>query len=543
MHHLRRCLRAALVVLGLVALGAPAAAQAKSAPQTPKLDWQDCDGGFQCVTAAVPLDYSRPNKGTYQVALIRKPATDTAHRLGSLFTNPGGPGASGVDFVRATADSLYANLNTRYDIVGFDPRGTGASQDAIDCKVNPEEHGVYAQPFTTPDNLDAPALVAEKASYARRCRQLNKEVLPYVTTGNVARDLDLLRAAVGDDKLTYLGFSYGTFLGATYASLFPGRLGRVVLDGPVDANEYINEPMDDLSAQTSGFERAIGRFFQACAGDQAACLGFGDGDPWSAFDVLAAQLDTTALPADGYATDPRPVDGDDLRAAAIQLVYAKQYWPYLAQMLAGAAAGDGSAVRFWTDVFYGRNDDGTYGPGTDRYYTIGAVEQRYEWDLRRYLQAGKTSYNSFDHFWFNNGYAEIPYPLLGVRPNGAFYGPFKIPASASTPLVVATTYDPATPYRGARGLVRDLGNARLLTMNGDGHTAYGGNSACIDTAVDAYFMDGTLPDAGTVCQQEVPFAQPTPAAQQKVQSLAPAAVREVAASPHAKPVPALTPAP
>ena len=198
-----------------------------------------------------------------------------------------------------------------YDIVGFDPRGTGASQNAIDCKVNPEEHGVYAQPFTTPDNLDARALVAEKGAYARRCRQLNKDVLPYVTTGNVARDLDLLRAAVGDEKLTYLGFSYGTFLGATYASLFPDRLGRVVLDGPVDANEYINEPMDDLSAQTSGFERAIGRFFQACAGDQATCLGFGDGDPWSAFDVLAAQLDTKALPADGYTPDPRPVDGDD----------------------------------------------------------------------------------------------------------------------------------------------------------------------------------------------------------------------------------------
>jgi pimeloyl-ACP methyl ester carboxylesterase len=518
MHQPRRCLPAALVLLGLVAFAAPAAVQAKPTPKTPARDWRwrDCRGGFQCATAAMPLDYAQPGMAFYKVAVIRKPATDTAHRIGSLFTNPGGPGASGVDFVRATAGSLYANLNKRYDIVGFDPRGTGASQDAIDCKVDPEHDGIYAQPFTTPGNLDVLALVAKNAAYAQRCRELNKDVLPYVTTGNVARDLDRLRAAVGDEKLHYLGFSYGTFLGATYASLFPDRLGRVVLDGPVDATEYINEPLDDLSAQTSGFERAIARFLQACAGDQVNCLGFGGGDPWSAFDVLAAQLDTKPLPADGYTADPRPVDGDDLRAAAIQLVYAKQNWPDIAQMLAGAAAGDGSAIRSWTDVFYGRKANGSYGPDTDRYYAIGAVEQRYGWDPRNYLQASKTSYNAFDHFWFNNGYTDVAYPLLGVRPNGAFYGPFAIPAWASTPLVVATTYDPATPYRGAKGLVRDLGNARLLTMNGDGHTAYGRNSACIDAAVQAYFDAGTLPAAGTVCQQEVPFAQPAPAEVLKV---------------------------
>jgi pimeloyl-ACP methyl ester carboxylesterase len=515
MDQLQRCRKAALVALGLVAFAAPAAAQAKPTAQTPKRGWHDCRDGFQCEMATVPLDYSDPGKGLYKVAVIRKPATDTAHRIGSLFTNPGGPGASGVDFVRATARSLYAKLNERYDIVGFDPRGTGASQDAIDCKVDPEQDGIYAQPFTTPDTLDVLSQVADDAAYAGRCRDLNKDVLPYVTTGNVARDLDRLRAAVGDERLHYLGFSYGTFLGATYASLFPDRLGRIVLDGPVDATEYINHPMDDLSAQTAGFERAIGRFFQACAADQATCLGFGAGDPWSAFDVLAAQLDTHALPAAGYAPDPRPVDGDDLRAAAIQLVYAKRLWPDIAQMLAGAAAGDGTAIRSWADAFYGRKPGGSYGADTDRYYTISAVEQRYVWDPSAYLQASKTSYNTFDHFWFNNGYSEIAYPLLGVRPNGAFYGPFRIPAWASTPLVVATTYDPATPYPGAKGLVRDLGNARLLTMNGDGHTAYGGNSGCVDSAVEAYFDDGTLPAAGTVCQQEVPFAQPSPAAVQK----------------------------
>jgi pimeloyl-ACP methyl ester carboxylesterase len=547
MHHLRRRLGAAIAILGVAAAGLPAAAQAqRQEPSTP-LTWQDCGGGFQCASATVPLDYSSPSRGTYHVALIRKPATDQAHRLGSLFTNPGGPGASGVDFVRATADSLYANLNRVYDIVGFDPRGTGASDNAIDCRVNPETDGVYAQPFITPENLDARQVFQDKAWYARRCRELNGKVLPYVTTGNVARDLDRLRAAVGDSKLNYLGFSYGTFLGATYASLFPNRLGRVVLDGPVDANEYINHPMDDLSAQTAAFERALGRFLQACAHDQAACLGFGGDDPWMAFDDLAGQLDQQKLPADGYPVDPRPVGGDDLRAATIQLVYAKQYWPYIAQMLAAARNGDGTLIRYFTDFFYGRNDDGSYEPGTDRYYAIGAVEQRYVWDPGRYLQAGKTSYNSFDHFWFNNGYAEIPYPLLGVRPNGAYNGPFQIPASANTPLVVATTYDPATPYRGAKALVRDLGNARLLTMNGDGHTAYGGNSACVDSAVEAYLEEGTLPNAGTICRQEVPFVQPQPTGRTQAQTAATGTdkrvIHEVAASRLSKPVPELVSAP
>ncbi len=536
----RRCLRAALLVVALTLLTIPAGAQAKRQAKAaqapvPELSWTDCGGGLQCANASVPLDYSRPNGLTYRVALIRKPATDTANRIGSLFTNPGGPGASGVDFVRATADSLYATLNQRYDIVGFDPRGTGASQAPIDCHADQETEGIYGQPFTTPDNVDFWGLVSQKWGYVQKCKRNNPQILPYVTTGNVARDLDLLRRAVGDDQLNYLGFSYGTFLGATYASLFPGKLGRVVLDGPVDADEYINHPLADLSAQTAGFETALGRFFQACARDQTTCLGFGGDDPWSAFDALADQMDVTSLPAAGYTPDPRPVDGDDLRAAAILVVYNKGNWPFFAQLLASAAAGDGTLVRYVTDLFYGRNDDGTFAPDNDRYFTIGAVEQRYTSNLLRYFRAGKRSWSEHEHFWFNNGYAELPYGLYGVRPNGAFDGPFRIPASANTPLVVATTYDPATPYRGARNLVRDLGNARLLTMNGDGHTAYGGNSPCIDSAVEAYLLAGTLPAAGTRCQQDVPFVQ-EPTAGQRRAPLAPQRNLDELLSVHVKPV-------
>ncbi|HWH95766.1 MAG TPA: alpha/beta hydrolase [Baekduia sp.] len=477
-------------------------------PAVPTLDWQDCDDGFQCASAAVPLDYTRPDKAVYHVALIRKPATNPGKRLGSLFTNPGGPGASGVDFVRATADSLYATLNQQYDIVGFDPRGTGASDAALDCRANQEQQGIYSIPYATPDT-DRNALLAKDKGYVKQCVQLNKPLLPYVTTGNVARDLDLLRQAVGDKKLNYLGFSYGTFLGATYAALFPSRLGRVVLDGPVDADAYINHPTKDLQAQTSAFERELDRFFQACAADQVTCQGFGGTDPHAAFDALVEQANAHPIPADGFTADPRPVTGDDILNATIFNLYAKPYWAqYIAPELAAAAAGDGSGIRSDSDYAFGYDPgSGTFDPGTDRYFLIGAIEQKYSDNLERYFRLGKASYDSFDHFWFNNGYVELNYGLFPIEPNGRYGGPFKIPGGASTPLVVATTYDPATPYRGAKALVKDLGNARLLTMVGDGHTAYGGNSACVDEAVDSYMLGGTLPAAGTVCRQEVPFGE------------------------------------
>jgi pimeloyl-ACP methyl ester carboxylesterase len=519
----------------------------------PKLKWTDCADEFQCATASVPLDYSKPNKGTYQVALIRKPATGPGPRLGSLFTNPGGPGAGGVDFVAGTADSLYANLNQQYDIVGFDPRGTGYSQAALDCQANQETEGIYSIPYATPDT-DPNALLAKDRKYVRQCVQLNKGILPYVTTGNVARDLDLLRQAVGDQKLNYLGFSYGTFLGATYASLFPNKLGRVVLDGPVDADSYINHPSNDLQAQTGAFERALDRFFTACARDQVNCLNFGGEDPHAAFDQLVAQANAHPIQADAYTQDPRPVTGDDILNATIYNLYAKQYWPYIAQDLAAAANGDGSLVRFDSDGAFGNNFDGTFDPGSDRYFLIGAIEQHYTTNLQHFFNRGKASYDTFDHFWFNQGYVELNYSVFagyGIQANGRYAGPFRIPGTANTPLVVATTYDPATPYRGAKALVKDLGNARLITMVGDGHTAYSGhtagaNSVCIDDAVDAYLLNNTLPADGTVCQQDVPFEQPPAAPTAQLKSAAPQTLAAEGATtfrnrtrlgdPHAKPL-------
>ena len=282
----------------------------------------------------------------------------------------------------------------------------------------------------------------------------------------------------------------------------------MVLDGPVNASSYINKPSSDLAAQSAGFERALRRFFQACARDQAACSGFGGDDPAGAFDELVESADSNPIPADGYTVDPRPVDGDDIRWAATGELYLKELWGELGQALAMAQHGDGSLIRELSDLDYERNDDGTYGPGYDTYFTIGATEQRYPRDVDFYLERGEEAWDQFDTAYFNSGYVELNYRLWPARDRDAYAGPFRLRGSRPTPLVIATTYDPATPYRGALRLVRDLGNARLITMRGDGHTAYPGESTCIDTAAESYVVDLELPAKGTVCRQEVQFEAP-----------------------------------
>jgi pimeloyl-ACP methyl ester carboxylesterase len=521
----------ALVVGCLACLALLVAAPAAPA-KAPPVDWKPCAdaAGFDCATYPVPLDYRHGHGRSLHLAVVRLPAT--GRKVGSLFVNFGGPGADAVATLKAIGPGLLGALNDRFDIVGFDPRGTGQSEDAIDCRANQETLGAYRQPFPTPENLDVSAWVAVNKRYVDRCLRLNPRILPYVSTANTARDMDRLRAAVGDRRLTYLGFSYGTFLGATYASLFPGRYRALALDGALDADKYINRPLLSLREQSAGFERADGRFFAACAANQVACDGFGGADPQKAFDELVDRLNAHPQPAS--ANDPRPVDGDDVLAGLFGDLYAKQFWPYIARALAAAEAGDYSPIRAEADAFYGRNSDGTYDPVSDRYFALGALEQRYPHDVNAYIEAGEDSWAMFDHSWLNSGYVELPWGLWPVEPRGVYYGPFHAKPSAPTTLVVGTTYDPATPYRGARRLVSELGNARLLTMRGDGHTAYGGNSSCIDRAVDAYLEHGTLPGKGTVCQQEVPFA-PLPAQTARTPQLPATARSGVLRRPHVKP--------
>ena len=501
-----RRLPSAVALCAALVLTLPAAAPAQ---QT--LDWQPCGGAFQCSTLTVPRDYGEPGGPTFALPVVRKPATGPGERIGSLFVNPGGPGGSGVDFLRAAAP-MFADLNARFDLVSWDPRGVAGSEPAVDCGVvDQETEGGYSQPFATPlDPASEQALVKRVSAWVDGCAARSRAFMAHITTADTARDLDALRSAVGDERLTYLGFSYGTFIGATYTSLFPNRSRAIVLDGALDPDQNVNATTSSLREQSNGFERALDRFFTACAIDQAACGNFGGADPADAFDRLVDRAAANPLPAAG-ATNPRPVDGDDVLAGSTLAMYSKQLWPLLAKALADAQGGDGSAMRELTDAFYGRLPDGTYGPGTDQYFAVSALEASDEGPVETYLRAGRHAWALFPHAWWNSGYGELATPLWPVEPRGVFRGPFRHVGDRPA-LVVGTTFDPATPYAWARRMTAELGDARLVTMRGDGHTAYGGNSACIDAAVNAYLVDLVVPAAGTTCRQEVPFGAPTAAA-------------------------------
>jgi pimeloyl-ACP methyl ester carboxylesterase len=468
----------------------------------PMLDWAACDNGFECARASVPLDYSDPDSIQIQLAMTRLPAGDRSRRIGSLFVNFGGPGLATSELLHAFGRELFSKLVERFDIVGIDQRGTGESDGALDCHVNQEEIGLFSQPFARPGD-DPQELLSRAQSYVDACLGSDLTVLTHASTATLARDMDLLREAVGDPQLAYIGFSYGTFLGATYASLFPTNYRVLVLDGALDADEYINRPSENLRAQTAAAEVALGRLFQACAENQAACAGFGGTDPMGAFEQLVARANETPLPTSFVPA--RTLDGDDLLNVAFNSTYDTRNWSALARALVVAERGDGTLARQLADAAYSRRIDGTYGADWDAFYLLNAAELRHPADAAPFLVVDEATMAAFPHFWWNFGYSEAPLALLPVRSKDAYYGPFKAASDAPPILVIGTTFDSATPYAGAEQLVAQLGNAALLTMDGDGHTAYRRGSPCIDTAVEAYLVDNVIPAPGTRCQQAPPF--------------------------------------
>jgi pimeloyl-ACP methyl ester carboxylesterase len=494
---------AGLVVVGLAA--APPGATAATTRLTTALRWRACGDGLQCATARVPRNYARPTGPVLKLPVVRKPATVPARRIGSLIVDFGGPGDATTESLRAGSFDVFSSLNDRFDIVGFDPRGTGGT-DAIDCKANPERVGPGAQPFPRPATVDRTVLLARDEAYIARCLALNPRILPFVTTANTARDMDRIRRGLGEQRISYFGYSYGTFLGATYETLFPSHVGRFVLDGAVDPEKYLGDPIRSARDQTRAYEVALSRFLHTCASHRGACGSVGATAGVSAragFDGLVDSMNASPLTARGH--DPRPADGDDLLDGATVALTQKQGWPILAQVLSQASHGDGTGVRRLADAAYMRRRNGTYDPFLDRFFAIAAVEGRFPRAIDPYFQISAEDFASFPHFWWNSGYAALASALWPVRPRGAFYGPYSAPRSQPPTLVVGTTFDPATPYADAVSLARQLGNARLLTMQGDGHAAYGQGSRCIDRAVDAYLERGVVPARGTRCRQHVPF--------------------------------------
>jgi pimeloyl-ACP methyl ester carboxylesterase len=466
----------------------------------PRLEWGDCGpdvpAQYECAMAAVPLDHRKPRGRTTEIALIRLPAPDRQNRIGSVFV--GHPFGT-FDFIASSPPGALAGFR-RFDVIGYDGRGAARSGDPVDCDTDRSQW----QPFTSRATVDPKAMVAAAREYGRRCLASDGALLPHLSTAAMARDLDLLRAAVGDAKLTYLGASQGTFIGATYAAMFPGRTRAMVFDAPVDAETWRDRPLDAFRDQAVSTEDVLDRFFAACAAEPAEC-GFGAGDPRRAFERLLRRLDRHPVASPDPA-DPEPVDGDAVRIAANEASYSPSFWAPLATALADAERGDLRALhRAARHGFANGLVNDPVSATTNLWHANLAADSTFPRSVARYLRQGAENRRLFPHI--GSGVLASGYDLMipgrwPVRPAESYRGPFRNSAKNAPVLLIGGTHDPATPYSWAKRLTADLGNARLMTYDSDGHGALNDGDPCLLLPVLRYLTDGTLPPAGTVCHQQ-----------------------------------------
>ncbi|MFJ8229346.1 alpha/beta hydrolase [Streptomyces sp. NPDC094448] len=462
-----------------------------------KLGWSACkapvkaDGMYaekpgarwQCATLKAPLDYTEPDGETLGIALIRSVAKDSRKRIGSLLFNFGGPGGSGVAALPG-GDDIVKKLGGAYDLVSFDPRGVAESSAVVcrDDKAIAASHRVDS----TPDGpAEQRAFMAASAGFGADCARRSGKVLPHVGTANTARDMDLMRQVLGDTKLHYLGFSYGTELGGVYAHLFPEKVGRLAMDGVVD-------PTADLARgtrnQAVGFQRALENYYKS--------RGIGAAEGTARTVQLLKRLDARPIPAG----DRRTLTEHMARTGIIQSLYSEQYWPYLTDALKAAGKGDGSELLALADMYTGRDEKGRYSTQDHAQRAISCADS-----ASRPTAAEVTSRHLADFTAVSPVFG--PYLAWDVAGwcadwpvDGAWEKPPVSAKGAAPILVVGTTGDPATPVEGAKKMADGLGTGVgvLVTSEGENHGSYG-FSKCATRLVDDYLLKGTVPRSGTVC--------------------------------------------
>jgi pimeloyl-ACP methyl ester carboxylesterase len=458
-----------------------------------KLNWRGCGvPDFQCATMKAPLDYARPDGAEIKLAVSRKKATGHGKRLGTLLVNPGGPGGSAIEYLQNYAAIGYpAPVRDRYDMAAIDPRGVARSEP-VTC-LSGKEMDAYTQVDQTPDTRTETTLLERSfKKFAQGCRTRSSAVLPHVSTVETARDMDIFREILGDRKLSYVGASYGTFLGATYAELFPARSGRLVLDGAMDPSLPARELNRD---QTVGFETAFRSFAADCVKQTDCPLGRkSTADAATRMKAFFKTLDTTSVPTG----ESRRLGESLATTGVIEAMYDDSAWPQLREAIAGAMAGDGAQLLTLADAYYARENDGSYANLMFANYAVNCLDLPPAFSTPAQVTAALPSFEKASPV-FGEGFAWASLNCA-YWPARATGNPHRIEAKGAAPIVVVGTIrDPATPYKWARSLAAQLSSGTLLTYDGDGHTAYGRGSDCIDTAINTYLLEGTPPADGKKC--------------------------------------------
>ena len=501
-HFVRRSLSIGVVALVVASCssGASESSSTDSVPATTdsvptefvpsSFTWSECDNAepdslVTCSTLEVPYDYADPSVGSFSLFVKKRSVEDPTKRIGSLLVNPGGPGFGGSSLADDAYYYFSSDLLERFDIIAWDPRGTGETTPAVDCVDSYDEYfGLDSPPD---DDAEIQALIDASQKFNDECLANSGEILPYISTAASARDMNSIRLALGEEKITYLGFSYGSELGATWTTLFPDTVRAAVLDGAVDPDA---DSTDEGKSQAKGFEQQLSTFLAQCS-SRVACKFHNKGNAEAAFDKLIADIDANPLVV---SSDRTPVTQGVAYTAIAQAMYSDFYWPQLEAALKSAQLGDGSGLLSLYDQYFQRQDDGTYGNELEAFLSISCLDD-----------PGATSVDEVnskvDEFVavaprlganFAYGYSCALWPIPQaprVEITGRGAGPI---------VVVGTTGDAATPLESTRKMAKKLEQGILIVVSANQHTGYGANS-CVTKAVDEYLINLVVPANELTC--------------------------------------------
>ena len=454
------------------------------------IEWNTCEGStsteVECGNIEVPFDYSDPDKGSFVLYVKKHNAANPADRIGSMMVNPGGPGFGGSSLADDAEYYFSQDLIDRFDIIAWDPRGTGESTPAVDCVDTFDEYFGLDSPPETPEEKQA--LIDASQAFNDKCAENSGTILPFISTRASAQDINSLRLALGEEKVSFFGFSYGSELGTTWATMFPETVRAIVVDGAVDPNaSSIQEGMN----QAKGFEGQLATFLKQCS-ERTTCEFHNNGDAEAAFDKLVLDIDAKPLEV---SKDRTPVTQGVLFTAVAQAMYSDYYWPQLSEALSAAQNGDGEGILQLYDDYYQRKADGTYGNELEAFLAISCLDdpgatstKEVDSHIEDFIAAAPRLGGNFAY-----GYSCALWPVeqaTKVSITGKGAGPI---------VVVGTTGDPATPLESTRKMAQGLEQGILIVVDANQHTGYGANN-CVVKAVDDYLIKLTVPAKDLICK-------------------------------------------